>query len=47
MALFPSITADRTATIVRNKIEESTVEFEGFDMNKGRAYLAINLEYLD
>ena len=46
-ALFPSMTADRTAAIIRNKIEESEIDFEGFDLDRGRTYVAINLEYLD
>ena len=44
VALFPSITADRTAEIVRKKIEESEIEFEGIDIDKARAYLAINID---
>ena len=47
VALYPSLTADRTAKIIRKKIEESDIKFEGFDIEKGRAYLAINREELD
>ena len=47
IALFPSITADRSAGIIRDKIEESDIKFDSFDMKKGRAYIAINIEELD
>ena len=47
IALYPSLTADRTAAIVRRKIEESEIKFEGFNYDMGRAYLAINLNEMN
>ena len=47
VALFPSITAVRTAKIVREKIEQSEIDFEGFDLKRGRAYLAINKKEIE
>ena len=47
IALFPSITAEKTGKIVRQEIENSEVEFEGFDVDKGRAYIVINRDMID
>ena len=47
VALYPSLTADRTAKMIRKKIEESDIKFEGFDIEKGKAYLGINRDELD
>ena len=44
VALFPSITAATTAEIVKQEILKSEIKFEGFDVERGRAYLAINKE---
>ena len=46
VALYPSLTADRTAALVRKKIEESEIKFEGFDYNLGRAYFVVYFDTL-
>ena len=46
-ALYPSLTMTNTARIVRNQILKSKVKFEGFDMDKGRAYLAMNQDKIE
>ena len=45
VALYPSLTSERTGRIVRESIEKSEVKFEGFDDEKGRAYIGINRGY--
>ena len=46
VALFPSITAERSARIVRKEIERSEIVFEGFDDEKARAYINMNKEII-
>ena len=46
VALFPSITAERSARIVREEIERSEIMFEGFDDEKARAYINMNKEII-
>ena len=41
-ALYPSITSENTGRIVRERIEKTELEFEGFDWKKGAAYVAMN-----
>ena len=41
-ALFPSIKSANTGKIIREAVENSTVEFNGFDQEK--AYIAMNRE---
>ena len=47
VALYPSITANTTGKIVRKAIMESKIEFEGFDMDMGRAYIVINRDIVE
>ena len=42
VALYPSLSAERTAKIVKNQIIKSRIKFEGFDTKKALAYLKIN-----
>ena len=42
VVLFPSITAERSARIVRDEIQRSEITFEGFDDEKARAYIYMN-----
>ena len=44
VALFPSITAERSARIVRDEIQRSEITFEGFDDEKARTYIYMNKE---
>ena len=44
VALFPSITAEKTSKIVRKEIENSEIKFEGMDTERARAYIVINIE---
>ena len=41
-ALYPSIKSKSTGEIIRKKIEETSLKFEGFSCEKGLAYIAIN-----
>ena len=41
-ALYPSIQSEPTGKIIRKKIETANIEFEGFDIEKGLAYIAMN-----
>ena len=41
-ALFPSITSENTGKIIREKVENSRVQFEGFCWKKGLAYISMN-----
>ena len=41
-ALYPSIKSQSTGEIVRKRIEQTSLEFEGFNYNKGLAYIAMN-----
>ena len=45
VALYPSLTSKRTGEIVRESIENSEVTFEGFNDEKGRAYIGMNRSY--
>ena len=42
VALFPSITAERSGRIVREEIQRSEIKFEGLDKDRALAYVAIN-----
>ena len=42
VALYPSITSENTGKIIRERIERTRLEFEGFDWKKGAAYVAMN-----
>ena len=44
VALFPSIQAESTGEIIRDRIERSEIEFEGFDDKIARVYIALNRE---
>ena len=41
-ALYPSITSENTGKIIRRRIENSTLEFEGFCWKRGLAYIDMN-----
>ena len=41
-ALYPSIKSKSTGEIIRKKIEETSLKFEGFSCEKGVAYIAMN-----
>ena len=41
-ALYPSIKSKSTGEIIRKKIEETSLKFEGFSCEKGLAYIAMN-----
>ena len=43
-ALFPSIKSANTGKIIREAVENTTVEFEGFDHQKALAYVAMNTD---
>ena len=47
VALYPSITADRTARIIRDEIIKSEIELEGLDIERALAYIAINKNELE
>ena len=42
VALFPSITAERSGRIVREEIQRSEIKFEGLDKDRALAYVTIN-----
>ena len=46
-ALYPSLSAENTARIIRDEIMKSEIKFEGFDTNRGRAYLQINRDLIE
>ena len=41
-ALYPSIQSEKSGKIIRERVEKSTLEFEGFCPLKGLAYIAMN-----
>ena len=41
-ALFPSITSKHTGEIIRRRVQNTTLRMEGFDVEKGLAYIAMN-----
>ena len=41
-ALFPSIKSANTGKLIREAVEKSEIEFEGFDHQKALAYIAMN-----
>ena len=43
-ALFPSIKSKNTGRIIREAVEKTTMEFEGFDQQKALAYIVMNRE---
>ena len=47
VALFPSLTADRTATIIRKEIKNSEIQLEGLDLQRARVYIVINRDTTD
>ena len=47
VALFPSITAATSGRIVREEIIRSEIEFEGLDVEKALAYVAINRDMIE
>ena len=47
VALFPSITAAKSARIVREEIQRSKLKFEGIDHEKALTYIAINRELIE
>ena len=46
-ALYPSLSAKNTARIIKEAIVKSEVDFRGFDVDKGRAYIAINSDLVE
>ena len=46
-ALYPSLTAENSARIAKKQILKSKVRFEGFNMDRGRAYLTINKDKIE
>ena len=47
VALFPSLTADRTAKIIRKEIKNSEIQLEGLDLQRARVYIVINRDTTD
>ena len=47
VALYPSLTSERTGKIVREMVEESTIKFEGLDDKMARAYIRINEDMIE
>ena len=47
VALYPSLSKDNTARIVKKKIIESEVEFKGFDTERARAYIKMNTDEVE
>jgi hypothetical protein len=45
VGLFPNIKSKNSARIVRYKVEESSLEFEGFDYKQGGRYIVMNRHY--
>ena len=45
VALYPSLKSENTGKIIRKKVQESKVIFEGFDDKMGRAYIVLNRKY--
>ena len=45
VGLFPNIKSRNSARIVRNKVEQSGVKFEGFDFKQGGRYIVMNKRY--
>ena len=43
-ALYPSIKSEKTGKIVRDRVENSKIKLEGFNVKMGLAYIAMNLE---
>ena len=43
-ALFPSIKSENTGRIIRERVEKSKIQLDGFDMKKGLAYISMNQE---
>ena len=41
-ALYPSIKSKKTGQIIRKRVENSKINFEGFDTKAGLAYIAMN-----
>ena len=41
-ALYPSITSENNGRIVRERVENSRVQLEGFNWKKGLAYISMN-----
>ena len=46
-ALYPSISSEKTGRIIREKIENTKLKFEGFCPKKGLAYIAMNRKLTD
>ena len=42
IGLFPNIKSQNSARIVRGRVEESDIVFEGFDYKQGGRYIVIN-----
>ena len=42
VALFPSMSGETTARIVRKRIEKSSLKFEGFNWKKAGIYILAN-----
>ena len=45
IALFPSLDSANTGRIIREEVEKSTIEIEGFNVRLGVRYIAMNREY--
>ena len=41
-ALYPSIESELTGKIIRTRVEKSSIEFNGFNIKKGLAYISMN-----
>ena len=42
VSLFPSLSGTNTAKIVREKVEKSKLQVDGFDWKKGMVYVRTN-----
>ena len=45
VALFPSIKSESTGKIVRKRVEDSPLDFDGFEFKHGLRYIVINRRY--